>query len=273
MPLPPHDLTMPAGAETAFLIMAGLLLAVAVAVGVRRLISHRDPLLLYLLGGGAITSLFEPIVDILGLMYIPEKGADTVFRFFDRGMPLFVVIAYAGYIGGLAYVAYRYLQRGVTPIRVLGVWGVFAVANIGFETPAVLLHVYSYYGNQPLDPWGFPLWWAFVNPLTSIIAGALLVLLQQPLKQRNALWAAILLVPMACGISNGVTAPPMWLALNNSDLPGYATWFASAITLGLALFVVWIIGTVLSDRVPTALAEESAVSTHPVSGGSPAGAG
>lgn len=273
MPLPPKDLTMPAGAETLFLIMAGVLLAVAVAVGIRRLISHRDPLLLYLLLGGAITSLFEPIVDILGLMYIPEKGADTVFTFFNRGQPLFVVIAYAGYIGGLAYVAYRYLQRGATPMRVLGLWGVFAVANIGFETPAVLLHVYTYYGNQPLDPWGFPLWWAFVNPLTSIIAGALVVRLHPPLKQRNALWAATLLVPMACGISNGATAAPMWLTLNGTDLPGYATWIASGITLGLALFVAWIIGTLLAQPAPSVVVQESAVPGHRLSDDSPATAG
>jgi hypothetical protein len=253
---PPQNLIMPAGAQSAFLIMAGVLLAVGLAVGIRHLVSRRDPVLLYLLLGGAIASLFEPIVDILGLMYIPEKGAATVFSFFDRGMPLFVVVAYAGYIGGLAYIAYHYLQRGITPIRVLRIWGVFLVANIGFETPAVLLNVYSYYGNQPLNLWGFPLWWAFVNPLTSIVAGALLVHLHQPLKQRNALLAVPLLVPMACGMSNGAAAAPVWLSLNG-DLPGFVPWIAAAVTLGLALFVVWIIGTALAYPAPSVAADSA----------------
>lgn len=245
MPQPNTDLTMPATAQTLFLALAGVLLAVGLVIGIRNLIRDRDPVLLYCLLGGAFASLLEPFVGLLGLMYIPQKGADVVFTFFGRGMPLFVPIAYAGYIGGLAYVAYRYFQGGISATRILRIWAVFVVANIGFETPAVLLHVYSYYGNQPLNPWGFPLWWGFVNSLTSIVAAVVLVHLYQPLRQRNALVATALLVPMAWGISNGSTAPPMWLALN-SDLPGYVPWIASGITLGLALFVVWILGTLLA---------------------------
>jgi hypothetical protein len=154
----------------------------------------------------------------------------------------------------------------------LGVWDVFAVANIGFEAPAVLLHVYSYYGNQPLNLRGFPLWWAFVNPLTSIVPAALLAKLHQPLKRHNALPAAALLVPMSCGMSNGATAWPVWLALNG-DVPGVVTWIASGITLGLALFVVRIIGTVLADPASSSGVGESAARTRPLSGGSPAAAG
>jgi hypothetical protein len=254
MPVPPQNLVMPSGPQTIFLVLAGALVAVGLVVGIRRLITDRDPLLLYLMVGGALCSLFEPFVGILGLMKIPEEGADIVFSFFGRGMPLFVPIAYAGYIGGLAYIAYRYFQRGITPMRVLKLWAVFAVANIGFESPAVLMGVYKYYGNQPLNPWGFPLWWGFVNPLTSIVAAALLIHLYQPLKQHKALVAVPLLVPMSWGVSNGSTATPMWLALN-TDFPAFVPWIASGITLGLVLFVVWILGTVLAYSAPSAVVE------------------
>lgn len=247
IPQPPTGLEMPGDAELAFSVLGGLLLVTAVVVGLRYLAGRGDPVLLLCLVGGALAAFLEPFIGILGLMYIPEDGASTAFEFFDRGMPVFVVTSYAGYIGGLTYLAFRYLQLGLNPGRVLRLWAVFAVANVAFETPAVLLDVYTYYGNQPLNPWGFPLWWAFVNPLSSILAGALLVRLREPLAQRRALAAVPLLVPMSAGAANGMTAVPMWLTLSDTGIAEVWTWAAAGATLFLALFTVWLIGTLLGD--------------------------
>lgn len=249
VPAAPRQLAMPDDAETIFGVLAAVLLVVALVFGIRLLITRRDPLLLLCLLGGAFCSLVEPFIGVLGLMYIPQEDASVAFTFFDRGMPWFVVTSYAGYIGGLAYLAYRWFEQGgITPKRVLQIWIVFAVANVAFETPAVVLDAYSYYGQQPLNPWGFPLWWAFVNPLTSIIAGALLFRLRDPLARHRALFVVPLLVPLGAGSANGTTAPPMWLTLNDDGLAHVWTWVASGMTLALALLVVWMLGTLLGDR-------------------------
>lgn len=246
MPVPPTYLIMPAGAESTMLVTVSLLLAVAVAIGICLLVRDRDPLFLYCLVGGALATFVEPVVDVLGLIYFPEKGTSAAFTLFGRGMPLFAVISYAATIGTFAYLAYRYLERGITPARLMVAWATIAIFNTLGETPAVHLNLYRYYGHQPLDPWGFPLWIAFVDPLPAILAGALLVKLRKPLEERGALWAAAVLVPMAFAMGIGTTAWPMWLALNSANLPVAAPSIAAGITLGLALFLVWIVGIVFA---------------------------
>lgn len=256
---PPRDMTVAAGAGTVLTIVTAVVAVLAVGYALLRLIKHRDPVFLYFVIGGAIASLIEPIVDILGLIYMPEKGAHTLFTFFGRGMPLFNPISYTAAMGPLAYFVYRYFQRGITPSRALRAWGVIAVINFVNETPAVAFHIYTYYGNQPLNPWGFPLWVAFVDPLAAIIAGALLVKLRRPLEQTHCLWAAALLVPMGFGSGLGGTAWPVWLALNGTGLPAFVPLIAAIITLGLSLFAVWIVGTVLAHTAESAVAADNSI--------------
>jgi len=55
-------------------------------------------------------------------------------------------------------------------------------------------------------------------------------------------------IPMADGIANGATAWPMWAALNQADVSYVWTYLASFVTLGLALFSVWIIGLSVVGR-------------------------
>jgi hypothetical protein len=53
---------------------------------------------------------------------------------------------------------------------------------------------------------------------------------------------------MADGIANGAAAWPMWLTLNQENVPYVATYVAFFVTMGLALFSVWIIGLSVVGR-------------------------
>jgi hypothetical protein len=53
---------------------------------------------------------------------------------------------------------------------------------------------------------------------------------------------------MADGIANGATAWPMWASLNQANVSYVWTYLASFVTLGLALFSVWIIGLSVVGR-------------------------
>lgn len=239
VPPAPTSLEMPQTAEVLFLALSLVLLVGVIVYGVIEATRDHDATLLLCALGGAAAALFEPVVGYLGLMYLPEKGAMGTFTFVDRTMPLFVITAYAGYIGGLTYVCYRQFKRGLTVKGVYILWAVLAAANVAFETPAVLLDVYRYYGHQPLNPWGFPLWWSFVNPLTSMIAAAVIYNFDAELTgvRRG------LIVPLtfaAAGAANGASAAPMWLTLN-SDLDHVWTTVAAVITLSLAVGVVYVI--------------------------------
>jgi hypothetical protein len=247
IPQPPVNLEMPDTAETLFNIGIFIPLGIALAVGVRHLLSGRGPLLLYCIAGGAFAALFEPIVDVLGLVYMKERGAFGTFTVLDRTMPLYICFVYPWYVGGLGYFAYRTFARGVTMKALFGLWAVIGVVDVALETPGILAHTYLYYGKQPFDIWGFPLWWGFVNPVMPMIAGALIYKLKPHLTGWKLL-AVIPCIPIADGVANAAAGWPTWVALNQTDVSYVWTYLASLVTLGLSLFCVWIVGLVVARQ-------------------------
>jgi hypothetical protein len=242
IPQPPFDAVMPKTAETIFNVFIFIPLGIALALVIRKLLKGQGPLLLYCIIGGALAASFEPVVDVLGLVYLKEQGALGTFTILDRTMPLYICFVYPWYVGGLGYLAYKLFKRGVTMRDLFLLWAVDCVIDIILETPGILAGTYLYYGHQPFNIWGFPLWWGFVNPVMPMVAGALIFHLRPYLDKPWKLPAVIACIPMADGIANGATAWPMWAALNQENVSYVWTYLASFATLGLALFSVWIIG-------------------------------
>jgi hypothetical protein len=252
VPQPPVNDEMPKTAETIFNIFIFIPLGIALAIAVRHLVKGKGPLLLYCIAGGAIAATFEPIVDVLGLVYLKEENALGTFTILDRTMPLYICFVYPWYVGGLGYLAYKLFERGVTTQMLFLVWACDFVVDIFLESPGILAGTYLYYGHQPFDIWGFPLWWGFVNPVMPMVAGALIYKLKPHLTGWKLL-GVIPLIPMADGIANGATGFPMWIALNQPDVSYVWTYAAGFATLGLALYAVWIISLVVArpaDELP-----------------------
>lgn len=248
IPQPPVDSVMPKTAETIFNVFIFVPLGVALALAVRKLAKGQGPLLLYCIIGGAIAACFEPIVDVLGLVFLKERGALGTFTVLDRTMPLYICFVYPWYVGGLGYLANKLFQRGVTMRDLFLLWATDFLVDVVLESPGILAGTYLYYGHQPFNPFGFPLWWGFVNPVMPMVAGALIFHLRPYLVRPWQLLAIIACIPMADGIANGATAWPMWVALNQKDVSYVWTYLASFATLGLALFSVWIIGLSVVGR-------------------------
>jgi hypothetical protein len=248
IPQPPVDAVMPKMAETIFNIFIFIPLGIGLALALRKLIKGQGPLLLYCILGGALACTFEPVVDVLGLVFLKERNALGTFTILDRTMPLYICFVYPWYVGGLGYLAYKLFKRGVTMRDLFLLWATDFVVDIFLESPGILAGTYLYYGHQPFNFWGFPLWWGFVNPVMPMVAGALIFHL---LPHLNTAWkqlAVIACIPMADGIANGATAWPMWDALNQDNVSYVWTYLASFATLGLALFSVWIIGLSVVGR-------------------------
>lgn len=263
---PPRNLEMPGTAELLFSVFGGALLIFCIVVGVKRVRERQEWYMLLLLVGGALASLLEPAIDVLGMMYIHEEGATQAFNFLERGMPIFVPVAYAGYIGGCAYVAYRYLRNGISFQRVASQWALFVVFNIAFETPAVLLDVYTYYGPQPLSPWGFPFWYAFINPVSSLVAGAILVHLEQRVDRRTTYVLTPLVLPFAHGSAYACAALPMWATLNDADLAHGWRYVGSLLTLSLVMTLLFLVSTLLRTELASPRPRPLALTSEHVSG-------
>jgi hypothetical protein len=240
IPQPPVDEVMPKTAETIFNVFIFIPLGIALAVAIRHVRGGKGPLLLYCIIGGAFAATLEPVVDVLGLVYLKEHGAVGTFTVLGRTMPLYICFVYPWYVGGLGYLGYRLFDRGITRKALFQLWALDCVVDVFLETPGIVAKTYSYYGHQPFKVLGFPLWWGFVNPIMPMIAGAMIFRLLPQLRGWQLL-AVIPIIPMADGLANGATAWPMWVTLNQHDVSYVVTYLAGFVTLGLALYAVWMI--------------------------------
>jgi hypothetical protein len=243
MPAHPHT-PVPFFAEMIFTVFLGIPVLIGIFFAVKHLMTGKGPLLAFCLLGGGLACLFEPIVDTLGLCYIREGATLKTFSSMGRDFPLYINFVYIWYVGGLAYLAYRVYSTGVTKKGLFQVYLIDVFVNIFLESPGVLMGAYQYYGPQPLNFWGLPLWWVCVNPVMPMTAGALIYRLSPHLPSwRLAL--VIAFIPMSDGIANAANAWPLWTALN-LNAPLVVTHLAWLVTLGLALVSVWILSFVVT---------------------------
>jgi hypothetical protein len=261
VPLPPYNFKA-SSAQDVFSIAQIVVFGVMLAFAVREIARGRGvggSVFLYCLIGGAIAVIWEPIVDVLGQCWLPARGQHwEAFTLLGRHVPLMMPFVYAWFVGGQGYLFYRIFQHGIDRRQVFQLWGAVFVVNILLESPGVIAGVYTYYGKQPFDIWGFPLWWGFINPLMPMIAGALIYKLRPHLSGAGEALAIVAIIPMADGVANAAAGWPVIAALN-TDVGYVGTWIASLITLGLAAFIVWIVGLVVATPVPVLATAEAPV--------------
>jgi hypothetical protein len=239
LPQPPYGFKM-SGAQSWFTVIQIVLAGGMLLYAIREALRGRGPLFLYCLIGGAISVLFEPIVDVLGQCYLPARGQWHAFTLIGRPIPLMMPFVYCWFVGGQGYLFYRIFKRGIDRRQLFQLWALVFVVNVALETPGLVANVYTYYGHQPMNIWGFPLWWGFVNPLMPMLAGAVLYRLEPELRRPWALLAAIPLIPMADGVANAAIGWPVWAGLN-TDTGYVGPWIAAFVALGLAALVVWML--------------------------------
>ena len=238
--IPAHPTSvMPEAPEIIFTIFLAIPVVILLGYGLWHLKSGKAPLLLVCLAGGLVACVWEPIVDTMGLCYIKEGAMLHTYTLMDREMPLFIPFVYTWYVGGLAYVAYRLFAAGITKKGLFGLYLIDVFVNIWLESPGVLLGAYEYYGPQPLNFWGLPLWWVLMNPLMPILGGALIYKLLPHLQGWRML-GVIPIIPMVDGLVNASIGWPMWLSLNG-DASTVVTHITAAMTFALALYAVWML--------------------------------
>lgn len=234
---------MPQGAQLFFTCFTGVPLLIMTGLAVYLLVKRRDPLLGLFLIGGICCVAYEPIVDILGCCAFPAEDQWTTFSAFGSDVPIFVHMTYTWYVGGLAIVVVRMLERRASARSLWTLFGVLSVGEFLLEIPGLQLDLWTYYGEQPFEVLGFPLWWGPVNALMPMVSGAAIYFLREFFTG----WRIIGIVPldvMADGVANAASAWPVWLTLNSGRglfinyLGGIATFVMAAFTMAIIVQVV-----------------------------------
>ena len=239
IPPPPVDMVMPPVNDT--IATADFVLLAIVAFFVVRETRRTNSMVpIFILLGAALSSMQEPIYDIVGAVWYPHHGAAAYTRAFNVSIPMWLIPGYAWYIGGLGNFMYRKIRDGVTPGKLYLYYFLFWVANFLLEMPGLNLHIYQYYGEQPFKVLGFPLWMAMTNALMPLMIGALFNSLRDVLVGPTAL-LTIVIIPMVVGATQIAAGWPTWLALNNGS-SSVGTHVAATLSLGLALSIIYLIG-------------------------------
>lgn len=246
-----HSTVMPKFAENIFTVLAGVPMVVVFIIALVLCVRKRDPLLMYCFIGGGLASLFEPVADLLSCLYFPAIGQNTAFETFGRPIPWALVFAYPWYVGGQGYLTYKAFEKGISAGRIWTLWLLFCLSDVLIESPGVLMGFHVYYGNQPFNFWGFPLWMAAVQSLMPLIAGALLYAMRTRIRSGWKLLAAIPFIPMADGMANAGLALPVWTTLG-SDMSLTANYVGGTLSIAMSAVAVWLLATIFGHARPAA---------------------
>lgn len=260
VPPAPTDVGPPEGWHSLVLWGSAVALAIAAGFGVRELVKDRSPALLAMLVGGGLCIILEPFWDVLGLVYFHHEGVPTTVTVIGRTMPMWTFLAYHIYAGLTCYVFYRLFRSQPTLSEFRRTVLMMFALNLAIEVPIVATGVYEYYGPQPFNLTGFPLWWLFANA-GGMLSGAILATLER----RHGRWStlsAVVIVPSAFGTWEIFAGWPTFAALSagTSHLVTYPAAIATiAISVTLMLAVRATVSA-LSDDV--ALRADRAAPVH-----------
>lgn len=231
---PPWEMHTPATAQTVITAILAVVLAGFVVAALLQWHRSGRPHFLLMLLGGFVCSFNEESADVMGHCFFPNDGW-IVHQFYGRGIPLWVVLAYVIFFGGLPYLMTAAFQRGITHRAMWTSIGIFWVLNTVLEIPMLSSKLYLYYGDQPFEVGGFPLGWLVINSLGALFGAVVLTRLSWLFT--GARQFLILLVPFATYMSSWVLAIPHF-AITNTDAPSAVRMVAAIVSMALGLVAI-----------------------------------
>lgn len=243
----PVDMTTPDNAQVITTSILGAVVGLMLLGALYLWKRTGNPAGVLVLIGGLICSANEPAVDVLGLCYFPEDGW-TAFEAFDREMPVWLVLAYVGFFGGLTYLTVLAIQRGATRrqmwVSIAGLW----VINLILELPILASDLYQYYGDQTFEVAGFPLNWLFINSFGSLLAATVIVRLEPFLTGPRKL--LLLVIPQVTYMASWALAGPHFY-LTNSEATEAVRYLGSITSAVITVIAIdYAIRIAVRDRLP-----------------------
>jgi hypothetical protein len=246
---PPREL-LDAAAPPVVALIATIVPAVclvALLVYAWRERNRSGPMLVALLAGGTLCAVNEPIVDVLGKVWLRERDGVIAFHELGRAVPLWALFFTGLFWGGQVYLFYRLIRSDPTPKRYWQVYGGVFLSAVILELPSTAFGLYDYFGNQPFNPTGYPLWWMFVYQ--SGICVAAVICRRPDLFAGPRLLLAVIAVPAGELGFMFFAGGPIFLALHSGG-GLWVTTIAAVVSACIAGFVVIQVGTQLVGQGP-----------------------
>lgn len=231
---PPFDLIPVHGAEWFFNTAEAIVILLVALYAVIR----RQPLLLVIMLGTGVAGFVEPLDDTASRLWFTVHMS-VPFTVYGRTWAIFFPLGYAIYYGLGSWAVYKVMDRGGSRKTLLMLAIAGGLFDTAVEYPWLSTRLYKYYGPQPFDILGFPLYWAFINTAYLFVVGYAFFLLRHWLKGTKAL-AGFFIPIVSIGMIYGL-AWPTWIAMNVQGPPIAAMWIASAVTMALSTVVIWLI--------------------------------
>ena len=191
--------------------------------------------------GGVVALPIEPFWDVNVDFTFAANSHPIALTAFGRHIPLYLAFIYPAFIGWGSMLGHRLISRGTDVRRLLALPLIFMVADAAIEIAGIRLHLWAYYGHQPLTIASWPLLFGALNGAITLIGGALLASLDGRLRGwRRPLLA--LVVPSAYVGTYAVAGWPMWVALN-ADVPRAVAWLAGGAAIGITVLAVGLVAT------------------------------
>lgn len=250
LPFPPVNAVAPTIISDRATELWGLLASIGVLYALKNWRDTGRPFLLLIILGGGMTTLVEPLVDLLGACWHPIYGQATVFELLGRPIPPWIISAYFAFFGTLGVLLYSLLRKGIS-MNVIRIMFVLAVAfDVLEENITLPTGLYIYYGHQPLMIFGMlPWWWAACNSIGLFVGIALVTILTPYLK---GLWSltVLLLLPLGDVLGYSAIGVPSFIVVNAQFVPNWLVQLAGLATFILAALLVQGIALLLGRDSP-----------------------
>jgi hypothetical protein len=153
-------------------------------------------------------------------------------------MPVWGMLAYGTFYGIFAYVLYRMARRGAGRQRLRTAIAAILAYNLAMEPLLIALHLYTYYGRQPMTVFGYPAFWPVVNVTGMTLASLVLVTQRQWFAGPGAA-LALLLVPVAVAAGSIASGLPVFSVLNGGrSTSGIVLWVGALATISVGLLIM-----------------------------------
>jgi hypothetical protein len=220
-------------ATLAVLVAGAILLAAHCAA---RAVRARTLVPMLALAGGVLALPIEPFWDVnVGFTF----AADThpvAFTAFGRHIPLYLAFIYPAFIGWGSFLGWGMIRRGASSRSLLLLCAWFFAGDAVIEIVGVRLHLWAYYGHQPLTIARWPILFGVLNGVIPLLGGALLAAIEKRVPGWRRPIALALAVPSAYAGIYAAAGWPTWAALN-AHVPRAVDWAAGCASIAICALI------------------------------------